>query len=37
MPLKKITSLEKNSLKNEIKDLKNKRMNLNQLLTTEKN
>ncbi len=25
MPLKKITSLEKNSLKNEIKDLKNKR------------
>ena len=32
MPLKKITSLEKNSLKNEIEDLKNKRTELESII-----
>ncbi len=33
MPLKKITSLEKNSLKNEIEDLKDKRKELESIIT----
>jgi len=37
MPLKKITSLEKNSLKNEIEDLKNKRNALESIINNREN
>ncbi len=37
MPLKKITSLEKNSLKNEIEDLKNKRNELESIISNREN